>query len=112
VTDLAIGAFFVDMRSCEYVHVTGMRQTKRLRLQSLCFFRNNKVTALDDPNLSLANAIWITFKFKKMISKTKLCTSVQPAFLPFAPSSGGLPLFNMFWDTLAATRKALSAPSS
>lgn len=63
--DLAIGAFFFAMRSCEYVHVTGSRRTKPLRLRNLRFFRNHKVMDLDDPELSSATAISITFEFQK-----------------------------------------------
>ena len=63
--DLAIGAFFFALRSCEYVHVTGTRRTKPLRLRNLRFFRDNKVMALDDPDLRLATALSITFEFQK-----------------------------------------------
>jgi hypothetical protein len=112
VADIAIGAFFFAMCSCEYVHVTGMRRTKPLHLRNLRFFRNNKAMALDDPNLSLPTTILITFEFQKATPKTKLCTSPQPASSSFAPSSGGPPLSSLFWDTLVANRKALSAPSS
>jgi hypothetical protein len=63
--DLAIGAFFFAMRSCKYVHVTGTRQTKPLRLQNLRFFRNNRVMSLDDPDLCSATALSITFQFQK-----------------------------------------------
>jgi hypothetical protein len=63
--DLAIGAFFFAMRSCEYTHVTGSRRTKPLRLRNLRFLRNNKVLALSDPDLASATAIAITFEFQK-----------------------------------------------
>jgi hypothetical protein len=64
--DLTIGAFFFVMRSCEYVHVTGTRRTKPLRLQNLRFFQNNRVMSLDDPDLCSATALSITFKFQKL----------------------------------------------
>ena len=63
--DLAIGAYFFAMRSCEYDHVTGPRRTKHLLLRNLRFFKNNKTMALDDPNLASATAISITFEFQK-----------------------------------------------
>jgi hypothetical protein len=63
--DLAIGAFFFAMRSCEYTHVTGSRRTKPLRLRNLRFFKNNKVMALSAPDLESATAIAITFEFQK-----------------------------------------------
>jgi hypothetical protein len=43
--DLAIGAFFFAMRSCELAHMTGLRRTKPLRLQNLRFFKNKKARA-------------------------------------------------------------------
>jgi hypothetical protein len=64
-SELAIGAFFFAMRSCEYTDVTGSRRTKPLRLKNLRFFRNNKVMDLLDPALSLATAISITFEYQK-----------------------------------------------
>jgi hypothetical protein len=62
---LAIGAFFFAMPSCEYVHVTGTRRTKPLRLQNLGFFRNNRIMSLDDPDLCLATDLSITFEIQK-----------------------------------------------
>jgi hypothetical protein len=62
---LARGAFFFAMRSCEYLSVRGERRTKRLRLGNLQFLRNHCVLSLDDPLLALADTIAITFEFQK-----------------------------------------------
>lgn len=35
---LANGAFFFGMRSCEYLNVTGTRKTKQLRVKDIHFF--------------------------------------------------------------------------
>jgi hypothetical protein len=64
-SELAIGAFFFAMRSCEYSHVTGSRHTKPLCLRNLRFFKENKVLPLSDPQLASATAIAITFEFQK-----------------------------------------------
>jgi hypothetical protein len=63
--ELAIGAFFFVMRSCEYVHVSGSRRTKPLCLQNLRFFRDNRVLLHSDPNLASATALAITFEYQK-----------------------------------------------
>jgi hypothetical protein len=54
--ELAVGAFFFAMRSCEYTYVSGPRRTKPLRLQHIRFFRNNKALDLLDPTLLSATA--------------------------------------------------------
>jgi hypothetical protein len=65
VAELAIGAFFFAMRSCEYVHVSGSRCTKPLCLRNLRFFRDNRVLLHSDPNLASATALTITFEYQK-----------------------------------------------
>jgi hypothetical protein len=62
---LARGAFFFAMRSCEYLTVQGERRTKRLRLGNLKFIRNKRTISLDDPLLALCDTIAITFEFQK-----------------------------------------------
>ena len=39
--ELATGAFFFGMRSCEYLNVKGTRKTKQLRIGDIRFFINN-----------------------------------------------------------------------
>jgi hypothetical protein len=65
VSELAVGAFFFAMRSCEYTDVSGPRRTKPLRLRNIRFFRDNKALDLLDPTLPSATAISITFEFQK-----------------------------------------------
>jgi hypothetical protein len=62
---LARGAFFFAMRSCEYLTVPGERRTKRLRLGNLKFIRHKRTVRLDDPFLALSDTIAITFEFQK-----------------------------------------------
>jgi hypothetical protein len=62
---LARGAFFFAMRSCEYLTVTGERRTKRLRLGNIKFIRNHRTLRHDDPFLALADTVSITFEFQK-----------------------------------------------
>jgi hypothetical protein len=64
-SELAVGAFFFAMRSCEYTDVSGPRRTKPLRLRNIRFFRQNKALDLLDPSLTSATAISITFEFQK-----------------------------------------------
>ena len=64
-SQLAIGAFFFAMRSCEYVHVTGSRRTKPLRLRNIRFFKRNRVMSLHDHGLTTATAVSITFEHQK-----------------------------------------------
>jgi hypothetical protein len=62
---LARGAFFFAMRSCEYLTVQGKRRTKRLRLGNLQFIRNKRTVGLNDPLPALCDTIAITFEFQK-----------------------------------------------
>jgi hypothetical protein len=82
--ELAVGAFFFAMRSCDYTDVSGPRRTKLLCIRHIRFFRvsgphrtkplrpghirffrNNKALDLLDPTLLWATAILITFEFQK-----------------------------------------------
>jgi hypothetical protein len=62
---LARGAFFFAMHSCEYLTVTGERRTKRLHLGNLQLLWNKRTVQLDDPFLALCDTISITFEFQK-----------------------------------------------
>jgi hypothetical protein len=64
-SELAVGAFFFAMRSCEYTDVSGPRRTKPLRLRNIRFFRNNTALDLLDPTLTSATSLSITFEFQK-----------------------------------------------
>jgi hypothetical protein len=63
--ELAVGAFFFAMRSCEYTQVSGPRRTKPLRIRNIRFFRHNRAMDLLDPELPSATALSITFEFQK-----------------------------------------------
>jgi hypothetical protein len=63
--ELAISAFFFAMRSCEYCHMDCESRTKPLRLRNLHFIKEDRTLDLSDPRLASADAIAITFEFKK-----------------------------------------------
>jgi hypothetical protein len=74
---LATGAFFFGMRSCEYLTVKGSRKTKQLTVKEIRFFKNN-VELKDKKNslISYADTVSITFVFQK--NKRKMITVTQP----------------------------------
>ena len=47
---LATGAFFFGMRSCEYLTVSGTRKTKQLTVNDIRFFKNS--TKLEDKKMN------------------------------------------------------------
>jgi len=63
VGQLVVGAFFFAMRSCEYLYVPKgqTRKTKVLTLENIRFWKNNLIIQQDDPNLSSADVVAITF---------------------------------------------------
>ena len=74
---LACGAFFFGMRSCEYLTVTGTRKTKRLKVRNIRFFKNNiEVRDTHNPILKYSDTVSITFEFQK--NKQKYVTVSQP----------------------------------
>ena len=75
--ELACGAFFFGMRSCEFLTVTGKRKTKRLKVRNIRFFKNN-VEIKDKTNrlILYADTVSITFEFQK--NKQKNITVTQP----------------------------------
>ena len=75
--ELATGAFFFGMRSCEYLSVKGGRKTKRLTVNDVRFFRNNvEIKNKKDPITKFADTVSITFIFQK--NKQKNVTVTQP----------------------------------
>jgi hypothetical protein len=64
-SELAVGASFFVIRSCEYTDVSGHRRTKPHRLRNILFFRNNKALNLLDPTLLSATAISVNFKLQQ-----------------------------------------------
>ena len=64
--ELACGAFFFGMRSCEYLQVSGTRKTKRLTLKNIRFFKNNvEITVKSSSLIMYADTVSITFEFQK-----------------------------------------------
>ena len=75
--ELATGAFFFGMRSCEYLTVTGNRKTKQLTVKDIRFFKNNvELTDKRSPFIEFADTVSITFVFQK--KKRKMVTVTQP----------------------------------
>ena len=75
--ELACGAFFFGMRSCEYLTVTGRRKTKRLTVKDIRFFKNRiEITDKQSDMIELADSVSITFRFQK--NKQKNITVTQP----------------------------------
>ena len=74
---LACGAFFFGMRSCEYLTVTGTRKTKRLKVTNIRFFKNNQeIKDQTSYMVKLADSVSVTFKFQK--NRQKDVTVSQP----------------------------------
>ena len=74
---LACGAFFFAMRSCEYLTVQGTRKTKRLKIANVRFFKNNvEITDKRSNLIKYADTVSITFQFQK--NRQKNVTVTQP----------------------------------
>jgi hypothetical protein len=67
ISQLAVGAFFFAMRSCEYSKVSKSteRRTKLLVICNIRFFRRRRERPHSDPTLHLADSVSITFEFQK-----------------------------------------------
>ena len=79
VGQLAIGAFFFAMRSCEYSTTSGERRTKLLRLRNIRFFDGHRQVPHHCPHLAQADSISITFEYQKNdlrdVTVTQHCTN-------------------------------------
>jgi hypothetical protein len=62
---LAIGAYFFAMRSCEYLKVRDTRRTSLLCIRNIRFFRNGTEMYHDHPELDTADAVTVTFEWQK-----------------------------------------------
>jgi hypothetical protein len=67
ISQLAMGAFFFAMRSCEYCKVPDSAKhcTKLLTLKNIQFFHDRRELHHNDPTLHLANSISIMFQYQK-----------------------------------------------
>ena len=74
ISQLAIGAWFFAMRSCEYLTVFGERKTKRLCLRNLRFFREGREIKHTDRTLPSCDYVSITFEDQKNGEKNDTIT--------------------------------------
>ena len=76
---LAIGAYFFAMRSCEYLKVpqAEKRRTDILRMRCIRFFRGGKLMKHNNPWLEYADCVSITFEWQK--KDTRMDTVTQMA---------------------------------
>ena len=78
VGQLAVGAFFFAMRSCECSRVSGERRTKLLRLRNVQFYRGRRRMCHNDRSLLSADSVSVTFEFQKNderdVTITQHCT--------------------------------------
>ena len=78
VGQLAVGAFFFAMRSCEHSRVSGERRTKLLRLRNVQFCRSRRRMHHNDRSLLSADSVSVTFEFQKNderdVTITQHCT--------------------------------------
>jgi hypothetical protein len=63
--DLAMGAFFFACRSCEYLHVSGERRTKTLRIGDVQFRIGRQVIPHTSPDLHQAEQVSVVFRDQK-----------------------------------------------
>ena len=70
IGQLATGALFFGMRSCEYSEVTGNRKTKLLQLKNIRFFQGRQEIA-KSKNMNLNNITCVTITFMKQKNKHK-----------------------------------------
>ena len=70
IGQLATGALFFGMRSCEYSEVTGNRKTKLLQLKNIRFFQGRQEIA-KSKNMNLNNITCVTIIFMKQKNKHK-----------------------------------------
>ena len=73
---IAIGAIYLCMRSCEYLKVpqSEKKRTDIVRLRNIILKRNNKILRHDDPNLEYADSVTIVFEKQKKDEKSDKVT--------------------------------------
>ena len=75
IGQLAVGALFFGMRSCEYSKVSGDRKTKLLTIKDIRFFRGRKEIKKDKTQFyNRATSISICFKMQKNDEKEAVIT--------------------------------------
>jgi hypothetical protein len=79
--ELAGGAYFWAMHSCEYAKVlkAEQRQTKQLCIRNIAFIKDGEVLKHNSPSLHLADCVSITFKRQKNDRKANIFTQWRTA---------------------------------
>ena len=89
ISQLAIGAWFFAMRSCEYISVTGTCKTKRLCLRNIRFYRGGRELQHNDRSLQSADYISITFEDQENGEKNDTITMQCAYNLVLCPVRSG-----------------------
>ena len=103
MSQLATGAFFFAMRSCEYLSVSGERRTKLLQLQNIRFFKNNKELKHNDPHLGSADTVSITFYFQKNDQRDDTVTMWRTSDPTLCPVKTWAKIVKRIWSYPDAT---------
>lgn len=79
IHQLANGAFFFAMRSCEYLLVTQAekRRTDIIRLRNIRFFKEGIEMSHNNPNLISADSVSITFEWQKKDERSETVTHLS-----------------------------------
>lgn len=79
IHQLANGAFFFAMRSCEYLSVSQAekRRTDIIRLNNIRFFRAGVEMSHINPNLTSADSVSITFEWQKKDERSETVTHLS-----------------------------------
>jgi hypothetical protein len=81
-------AFFFAMRSCEYLRIADSRQKRRtrpIRRTDFAFWKNHRLVSLDDPTISEADSVSITFHFQKTELRDETVTQSSTGHPIFCP---------------------------
>ena len=104
-TQLATGAFFFAMRSCEYLKVpqAEKRRTDILRLRNIRFFRNGREMSHNNPWLEFADCVSITFDWQKKDERMDTVTQMCSKDLLLCPVRQWAAIVRRIWDYAGAT---------
>ena len=109
ITQLAIGAIFFAMRSCEYLSVpqAEKRRTAILKLKNIRFNKDHRNLSHDSPLLEFADSVSITFEFQKKMREMTLSPRCSLETLFCVLSVPGQQLFAEFGATLEPLSRPL-----
>ena len=106
--------FFFAMRSCEYLSVSQAekRRTDIIRLRNIRFFRAGVEMSHNNPSLTSADSVSITFEWQKKDERSETVTLTFQPIIPFSPlQNSGQPLSDESEVTIAPTMILLYLPS-